>query len=141
MEGVHIAGLNVLRITDVICLPTMHRGKELRGSLNGAFLCLPGRIGIFKLKAEWFMWREGNPTEKTHGAEMRTNNKLNQHIASTPGIEPGLYCWEATALSTAPYLLFFGPVNCSRTRGRPRNSWSRKPGKGAQEALSESESS
>ena len=35
----------------------------------------------------------------------RTNNKLNPHMASTPGVEPGPHWWEASALNTAPPLL------------------------------------
>ena len=49
--------------------------------------------------------KTGVPVEKPFGARERTNNKLNPHIASTPGIEPGLHCWEASALTTAPPLL------------------------------------
>ena len=36
---------------------------------------------------------------------MRTNNKLNPHMASTPGIEPGPHGWETSALTTVPSLL------------------------------------
>ena len=34
----------------------------------------------------------------------RTNNKLNPHMASTPGFEPRPHWWEASALTTAPPL-------------------------------------
>ena len=45
------------------------------------------------------------PEKKPLGArELRTNNKLNPHMASTPGFEPGPHWWEASALSTAPPL-------------------------------------
>ena len=44
------------------------------------------------------------PEEKPLGARERTNNKLNPHIASTPGYEPGPHWWEASALTTAPSL-------------------------------------
>ena len=40
--------------------------------------------------------------EKPLGAKERTNNKLNPHMASTSGFEPGPHWREASALSTAP---------------------------------------
>ena len=43
--------------------------------------------------------------EKPLGAEKRTNNKLNPHMTSSPGIEPGPHWWKASALTTAPSLL------------------------------------
>jgi len=42
------------------------------------------------------------PGEKPLGAKERTNNKLNLHVAPTPGFKPRPYWWEATALFTAP---------------------------------------
>ena len=57
--------------------------------------CVPGRIGIWKLVA-WFLrsGETGVPWENVLGAaKERTNNKLNSHIASTPGFG---------ALTTAP---------------------------------------
>ena len=42
------------------------------------------------------------PREKPLGAKERTNNKLNPHMASTPGFEPGPRWGEASALTTAP---------------------------------------
>ena len=33
-----------------------------------------------------------------------SNNKLNPHMASTPGFEPGQHWWEASALTTTPSL-------------------------------------
>ena len=53
-------------------------------------------------------WGEGKnrvPGEKPLGARERTNNKLNPHMASTPGLEPGPHWWEASALTNAPPLL------------------------------------
>ena len=47
----------------------------------------------------------GKPEYPPLGAKERTNNKLNPHMASTPGFEPGLHWWEASALTTAPPLL------------------------------------
>ena len=49
--------------------------------------------------------KTGVPGEKPLGANQRTNNKLNPHMASTPGVEPGPHWWEASALTTAPPLL------------------------------------
>ena len=55
----------------------------------------------------WFLRRgkTGVPGEKPLGAEKRTNNKLNPHMTSSPGIEPGPHWWEASALITARSLL------------------------------------
>ena len=47
----------------------------------------------------------GVPGEIPRGAKERTNNKRNPHMASTPVFEPGPHWWEASALTTAPYLL------------------------------------
>ena len=44
------------------------------------------------------------PGEKPLGAKERTNNKLNPHMASMPGFEPGPRWLEASALTTAPSL-------------------------------------
>ena len=66
-------------------------------------LCVPDRIGIWKC---WFLRRrENRNTEKPLRARERTNNKLNPHMASTPGFEPGLHWQEATAITTMPPLL------------------------------------
>ena len=46
--------------------------------------------------------KTGVPGEKPLGAEKRTNNKLNPHMTSSPGIEPGPHWWKASALTTAP---------------------------------------
>ena len=46
--------------------------------------------------------KTGGPREKTRGARMRTNNKLNPHMTLGPAIEPGgPHWWEASALTTA----------------------------------------
>ena len=44
--------------------------------------------------------------EKSLGARERTNNKLNLHMASTPGFEPGPHWRGASVLTTAPPLLY-----------------------------------
>ena len=49
--------------------------------------------------------KTGVPGEKPLGAEKRTNNKLNPHMTSSPGIEPGSHWWKASALTTPPSLL------------------------------------
>ena len=49
---------------------------------------------------------ENRSTRKKSLSEWeRTINKLNQHMASTPGFEPGPHWWEASALTTAPPFL------------------------------------
>ena len=64
---------------------------------------IPGRIGIWK---SWFVRRGVNRStwRKPLGAKERTNNKLNPHMASTPGFEAGPHWWEVSALATAPSL-------------------------------------
>ena len=52
----------------------------------------------------WGEGKTGVPGEKPLGARERTNNKLNPHMASTPGFEPGPQWWETSALTTAPSL-------------------------------------
>ena len=68
-----------------------------------------GRIGIWKC---WSLRRKENRStrRKTLGAGMRTNNTLNPHMTPSRGIEPGPHWWEASALTTAPYLF---PAPCS----------------------------
>ena len=46
-----------------------------------------------------------SPGEKPFGAKERTNNKLDPHMASTPGFEPEQHWWEASNLTTAPSLV------------------------------------
>ena len=53
----------------------------------------------------WGEGKSGVPGEKPLGAKERTNHKLNPHMASTPGFEPGPNWWEASALTTATPLL------------------------------------
>ena len=76
---------------------------------------------MFQIKLEFesvgFLKGEGKtrvPGEKNLGARERTNNKLNPHMASRPGFEPGPLWWEARALITAPPLLSkeFGIQDC-----------------------------
>ena len=52
----------------------------------------------------WGEGKTGVPGEKPLGAKERINNKLNPHMASTRGFEPGPHWWEVSALTTAPSL-------------------------------------
>ena len=62
---------------------------------------------------KWPIWsvgfcggrKTGEPRRrKTLRARTRTNNKLNPHVTPGPGIEPRPQQWEASALTTAPFL-------------------------------------
>ena len=53
----------------------------------------------------WGEGKTGVPGEKPLGAKERTNNKLNPHMASMPGFEPGPHWWKASALTSAPALV------------------------------------
>ena len=59
----------------------------------------------FRSVGFWGEGKTGVPGEKPLGAEKRTNKKLNPHMTSSLGIEPGPHWWEASALTTAPSLL------------------------------------
>ena len=83
--------------------------QENQGS--GFFCCAWGRgaiysnmtdkIGIWKC---WFLRRgeTREPSKKPLGVRERTNNKLNPHMASMLGFEPGPHWWEESALTSAP---------------------------------------
>ena len=79
--------------------------KHLRVHMNSF-----KRVHAFQIELEfesvgfWGEGKTGVPGEKPLGAKERTNNKLNPHMASTPGFEPGPHWWEASALTTAPPL-------------------------------------
>ena len=53
------------------------------------------RVRAFQIELEfgsvgfWGEGKTGVPGEKPLGAKERINNKLNPHMASTPGFEPG----------------------------------------------------
>ena len=89
-------------ILQIAFLPTRH----LRVHMNSF-----KRVRAFQIELEfgsvgfWGEGKTGVPGEKPLGARERTNNKLNPHMASTSGFEPGPHCWEASALTTAPPLL------------------------------------
>ena len=86
----------------------------MRLALDGLTTDKPVALG-FQIELEFgnvgFLGEEktGVPREKTLGARMRTNNKLNPHKMPSPGIEPGPHWWEAwvgaSALTTVPSLL------------------------------------
>ena len=69
------------------------------------------RVRAFQIELEfgsvgfWGEGKTGVPGEKPLGARERTNNKLNPHMASTPGVESGPHWWEARALTTVSLLL------------------------------------
>ena len=52
----------------------------------------------------WGEGKTGVPGEKPLRAKERTNNKLNPHMASMPGFEPGPHWWGVSALTTAQSL-------------------------------------
>ena len=64
-------------------------------------LHLRGQIGIGKC---WFL-RSGKIREKPLRARERTNNKLNRHVASITGFEPGPHWWEASALTSSYHFI------------------------------------
>jgi len=71
---------------------------------------------VLRLPDSWSNWNlkmlvfeeSGKPKypEKNLAEQRRepTNNKLNPHMVSTRGFEPGPHWWEASALTTAPFL-------------------------------------
>ena len=82
------------------------------------------RVRAFQIELEfgsvgfWGEGKTGVPGEKSLRAKKRTNNKLNPHMVSTPGVEPGTHWWEASALTTAqslaPLLATLGTVRGAR---------------------------
>ena len=52
----------------------------------------------------WGGRKTGVPGEKPLRAKERTNNKLNPHMAPTPGFEPVPHWWATSADTTAPSL-------------------------------------
>ena len=77
-------------------LPMKHLGVHMK-----SFKC----VRAFQIELEfenvgfWGEEKTGVPGEKPLGARERTNNKLNPHMASMPGFEPGPHWWEASALT------------------------------------------
>ena len=85
-------------------------------------LCLLDSWLNWNLEMSVFEEREktGLPGEKPLGAKDRTNNKLNPHMASTPGFQPGPQWWEASALTTAPPMLLLVSLYALRKIGAAR---------------------
>jgi len=56
---------------------------------------------------EVLVFVEGEKLEnpENYWSKARTNNKLSALMTQGPGFEPGPHWWEASALTTAPYLL------------------------------------
>ena len=77
----------------------------------------------------WGEGKSGVPGGKPLGAKERTNNKLNPHMASTPGVKPGPHWWEASALTTfgcatlAPRLLEGFLVGDNSSSNRTPGLW------------------
>ena len=72
------------------------------------------QIGIWKC---WFLRRGKTrvPGEKPLRARERTNKKLNSHMASIMGFEPGPHWWEASALTNSHHFAALPPCSCSLT--------------------------
>ena len=95
----------------IVGIKKRYRPKECNGNLQWHL----HRVAIRPLKSgsnkilEMLVLEDrektGVPGEKPLGAEKRTNNKPNPHIASSPRIHPEPHRWEASALTTAPSLL------------------------------------
>ena len=80
----------------------------MRGSTSTKWFfvyLIPGRIGIWKC---WFLGRGENRSTRRKTSRSKGENqqqiKLNPHMASTQGFEPGPHWWEASALTNAPSL-------------------------------------
>ena len=87
----------------------LNNDLEVAHPCSGSLFTIPGRIGIWNLKIIMLSFEERGkpeyPEKKLLGAKERTNHKLNPHMVSTPGFEPGPHWWEAIALTTATPLL------------------------------------
>ena len=63
-------------------------------------------------------WEGGKtrlPGEKPLRPRERTNNKLNPHMASVTGFEPGPHWWEASNLTSSPHFATLAPCSFSLT--------------------------
>ena len=97
----------------------------MRGSTSTKWFfvyLIPGRIGIWKC---WFLGRGENRSTRRKTSRSKGENqqqiKLNPHMASTQGFEPGPHWWEASALtnapSLAPHISFLVPYSSSVLMG------------------------
>ena len=77
---------------------------EALGSSYELVLTCPCVGSVWKC---WFLRRGENWSthRKTSRSKGENNNKLNPHMALTPGFEPGPDWWEVSAFTTAPPLL------------------------------------
>ena len=77
--------------------------------IHVVILLLQGQVGIQKC---WFLRRGKTrvPGEKPLRARERTNNKLNPHVASIMGFEPGPHWWEASALTSSHHFATLAPM-------------------------------
>ena len=87
-----------------VCLPTRHDSEN-------SFKCFHAFQIELKFESVGFSGGDKTwvPGENPFGARMRTNNKLNPQMASTPGNKPAPHWWEASALITGPSLLHSPP--------------------------------
>ena len=78
-----------------------------RKDIHKVVLRLPDSWSNWNLEVLFFEKRVKPefPREKPLRPRKRTNNKLNQHMASTSGFELGSHRWEVSTLSTVPSLL------------------------------------
>ena len=100
----------------IVCYLFTHGAPRSSQELVQKCPCIPGS----NWNLEMLGFEEGKtgvPGEKPLVAEKRTNNKLNPHMTTGPGIELGTHWWKASALTTAPSLL---PKNMSMPGLEPR---------------------
>ena len=57
--------------------------------------------------------KTGVSSQKPLGAKKRTKNKLNPHMAATPGFEPRPDWWEASVLKCSQSYLYYLHVLCN----------------------------
>ena len=76
------------------CLPTKLLGVHKNLFKNACVFQIELEFGSVCFYGEG---KTGVPGEKPLVAKERTNNKLNPHMASTLGFEPGSHWWEASA--------------------------------------------
>ena len=104
----------------VLTIQTNHPGRNLvpkhktiKFDIVGEWYSTSTKSFFVYLIPDWIeiwnvgFWGEGKtgvPGEKPLRAKERTNNKLNPHMASMPGFEPGPHWWGVSALTTAQSL-------------------------------------
>ena len=73
-------------------------------------ICLATKhLGVLRNSFKRVSFLRGGENRRTRenplGARGRTNNKLNPHMASTPGFEPRPHWWEVSALTVSVIIL------------------------------------